>query len=115
MPRIVKNKDLIARGARLKNGGALQSYQPKAIEPEPVKIEPAAPVVAAPTIDVAPMSEAVEKLASVVGNAMEAQTAMLRTIVSRPEPQPAPRAWEFRVVSRDGDGRIERISAKAGE
>ena len=115
MPRVVSNKDLIARGARLKQGGALQEYQRKAPEPEPPKAESAAPVVAAPTIDVAPMADAVEKLASVMGGAMEAQTAMLRTIVARPEPQAAPRSWEFKVVSRDGDGRIERISAKAGE
>lgn len=116
MPRIVSNKDLIARGARLSNGDALAEYQ-KPDEPvaEPVVAPEPSPVVAAPTIDVTPMKVAVETLAAVVGEAMNAQTAMLRTIVARPEPKPAPRAWEFHVVSRDGDGRIERISAKAGE
>lgn len=116
MPRIVSNKDLISRGARLKNGGVLKApdVEPEVVAPVVEAPEPS-PVVAAPTIEVTPMASAVEKLTAVVGEVMNAQTAMLRTIVSRPEPQAAPRSWEFKVVSRDGDGRIERISAKAGE
>lgn len=112
MPRLVTNADLLKRGARLKDGrpvDELKRDEPAAVEPEP------SPVVAAPTIDARPMAEAVDRLASTLGEAMTAQAAMLRTVVANSERRTAPLAWEFRVTSRDGDGRIERISARAGE
>ena len=113
MPRIVKNKDLIARGARLKNGGALAEHTKPQPAPEPVETKPeVSPVVAAPTIDVEPMTAAVERLVDVVGDAMKVQADALRTIAAKPDKPPVFPAWEFRVTYNES-GRIDLINAKA--
>lgn len=112
MPRIVSNAELLKRGARLKGGAALEAPVKK---PEPVVDVPApepSPVVAASTMDIAPMAEAVDRMTAAVGQAMQAQSDALRTIVAHHDKPPVFPAWEFRVTY-NSDGRIDRINAKA--
>lgn len=67
MPRIVKNKDLIARGARLKNGGALAA-------PERQDKVPAAPAVESPA-ESPGMVGAIDRLADAIGRLADALNA----------------------------------------
>lgn len=110
MPRIVSNAELLKRGARLKGGAALDEHRAKAPEPEPQMPEPS-PVVAAPTMDIAPMAAAVDRMTETVGQAMQAQSEALQTIVAHQQKPAVFPAWEFRVTY-NSDGRIDRINAK---
>lgn len=64
MPRIVKNKDLIARGARLKNGGALAA-------PERQEKAPAVDS----TAESPGMVGAIDRLAEAIGRLADALNA----------------------------------------
>lgn len=112
MPRIVTNAELLKRGARLKGGAALDEHRTKAPEPEPEQEVPApSPVVAASTMDIAPMAAAVDRMTETVGQAMQAQSEALQTIAAHQQKPPVFPAWEFRVTY-NSDGRIDRINAK---
>ena len=67
MPRIVKNKDLIARGARLKNGGALAA-------PEHQEKTPDKPAMETPA-ESPGMVGAIDRLADAIGRLADALNA----------------------------------------
>lgn len=109
MPRIVSNAELLKRGARLKDGAVLEAP----VQPAPVETDPhPSPVVAAQTMDVTQMAEAVDRMTETVGQAMQAQSDALRTIAAHHDKPPVFPAWEFRVTY-NSDGRIDMINAKA--
>jgi hypothetical protein len=110
MPRILKNEDLIKRGARI---GESQVTPIEEKKPEEV----AAPsLVGEVKIDTTPIADAVAQLSDVVKKALECNAPLLEKIIEKQlrteVVKKAPEEWEFKIA-RDSRGRIETIKAVA--
>lgn len=110
MPRILKNEDLIRRGARIGESQVTPLEEKKQEEVS------ASPLVGEVKIDTTPIADAVAQLSDVVKMAIEAQSPLLEKIIERQsqaaEVKKPPEEWEFKIV-RDARGRMETIKAVA--
>lgn len=108
MPRVLTRQELESRQARLSDGSPVKKIE--LVKP----IIEETPLVVAPTIDAAPIAEAVDRMSSSINETLKIQQAVIAKLSEPSEPIMKQSSWKF-TVQRDSKGRMESIIAEVIE